>query len=178
MRAAPVTLEARWVAADDPVLEPLVTDLARDYDARYEPNDGVPSSAELTRYPAEAFSPAQGGAFLALVEVAEDGTSRLVAGGALKRGGDGPDGRPLGELKRMWTAPDRRRRGLAARVLGELEQRAADLGYSGLELTTGARQPEAVALYVRQGWTPEFDLEGDWEAVSYLRFTRAAPRRR
>jgi GNAT superfamily N-acetyltransferase len=166
-------LEVRWVAADDPLLAPLVDDLARDYDARYEPTDGVPSSAELTRYPAAAFAPEQGGGFVALVE---DGT--LLAGGALKRGGRGPDGRPLAELKRMWTSPAHRRRGLAGRVLAELEQRAADLGYTGLELTTGARQPEAVALYLRHGWTPDFDLASDWEVVSYLRFTKPAPPRR
>lgn len=165
-----MTVEARWVAADDPLLTPLVDDLARDYDARYEPTNGVPSSAELTRYPVSAFAAEEGGAFVALVE---DGA--LLAGGALKRGRPGPDGRPLGELKRMWTAPGHRRRGLAGRVLAELEQRAADLGYTGLELTTGARQPEAVALYLRHGWKPDFDLDDDWELVSYLRFTKAAP---
>src|SRR4051794_31333939 len=82
-----------WVAADDPLLRPLVEDLARDYDARYEPTDGVPSSAELTRYPPEQFSPERGGGFVALVEDGE-----LVAGGALKRGAPGPDGRALAEL--------------------------------------------------------------------------------
>jgi GNAT superfamily N-acetyltransferase len=170
-----VTAEVWWVAADDPLLAPLVDDLARDYDARYEPTNGVPSSAELTRYPVAAFGAEQGGAFLAIVEDAGDGSHRLLAGGALKRGRPGPDGRPLGELKRMWTSPAHRRRGLAARVLAELEQRAADLGYTGLELTTGARQPEAVALYLRHGWTPDFDLDSDWEVVSYLRFTKPAP---
>ncbi|HET6826568.1 MAG TPA: GNAT family N-acetyltransferase [Amnibacterium sp.] len=171
-------IEVRWVAADDPLLVPLVADLARDYDARYEPTNGVPSSAELTRYPVAAFTPEQGGAFVALVEEAPDGGHTLLAGGALKRGRPGPDGRPLGELKRMWTSPGHRRRGLAGRVLAELEQRGADLGYTGLELTTGARQPEAVALYLRHGWSPDFDLDSDWEEVSYLRFTKPAPPRR
>jgi GNAT superfamily N-acetyltransferase len=171
-------VEVRWVAADDPLLAPLIEDLARDYDARYEPTNGVPSSAELTRYPAAAFTAEQGGAFVALLEEAPDGGHRLVAGGALKRGRPGPDGYPLAELKRMWTSPGHRRRGLAGRVLAELEQRASDLGYRGLELTTGARQPEAVALYLRHGWTPDFDLDADWEAVSYLRFTKPAPPRR
>jgi GNAT superfamily N-acetyltransferase len=171
-RTAPVAapVEVRWVAADDPLLRPLVDDLARDYDARYEPTNGVPSSAELTRYPAELFTAEQGGAFVALLQGGE-----LVAGGALKRGRPGPDGRPLAELKRMWTRGDRRRQGLAGRVLAELEARAAALGYTGLELTTGARQPEAVALYLRHGWRPDFDLDDDWEAVSYLRFTKPAP---
>ena len=165
--AAAPDLEVRWVVADDPLLQPLIDDLGRDYDARYEPTDGVPSSAELTRYPPEEFATERGGAFVALLE---DGA--LVAGGALKRGRTGRDGRALGELKRMWTRSDRRRRGLAGRVLAELEGRGAELGYAELELTTGARQPEAVALYLRHGWRPDFDLESDWEVVSYLRFTK------
>jgi GNAT superfamily N-acetyltransferase len=162
--------EVRWVAADDPVLLPLIEDLARDYDARYEPTNGVPSSAELTRYPAEVFAAAQGGAFVAVLH---DGVP--VAGGALKRGGPGADGRPLAELKRMWTDPLRRRQGLAGRVLGLLEQRAAELGYTGLELTTGARQPEAVALYLLHGWTPDFDPTVPQDAAAYLRFTKPVP---
>lgn len=165
-----MTDEVRWVAADDPVLRPLIEDLARDYDARYAPTDGVPSSAELTRYPPEAFAAERGGAFLALLE---DG--RVVAGGAIKRGGTGEDGRPLGELKRMWTHPERRRRGLAGRVLALLETRAGELGYTGLELTTGAKQPEAVALYLRHGWTPDFDPAVPQDEAAYLRFTKQAP---
>ena len=53
-----------------------------------------------------------------------------------------------------------RRQGLAGRVLGLLEQRAAALGYTGLELTTGARQPEAVALYLRHGWIAGLRSDG------------------
>ena len=32
-----------------------------------------------------------------------------------------------------------------------------DLGYPRLYLTTGPRQPEAVGLYLRAGYTPLFD---------------------
>lgn len=158
-------LEERWVAADDPVLLPLIADLARDYDARYPPTDGVPSSAELTRYPAEVFAAEHGGAFVA---VFNDGM--LVAGGALKRGVHG-----AGEVKRMWTAEAHRRRGLARRVLGLLERRAAELGYRELELTTGALQPEAIAFYVAAGWAPHFDPAVTQAPAAYLRFTKAAP---
>lgn len=154
------------MAADDPVLTPLIEDLARDYDARYAPTNGVPSSAELTRYPPEDFAGARGGAFLALLD---DGT--LVAGGAVKRGSGG-----RGELKRMWTDPARRRQGLAGEVLALLEHRAAALGYTELELTTGARQPEAVALYLRHGWTPDFDPTVQQPATAYLTFTKPARR--
>lgn len=154
--------EVRWVAADDPVLAPLVEDLGREYDLRYAPTDGVPSSAELTRYPPALFAAPAGGAFVAVL----DG-GVLVAGGAIKRGATG-----AGELKRMWTSPDRRRQGLAGRVLGLLEERAAALGYRRLELTTGARQPEAVALYLRHGWTPGFDPAVPQDEAASLAFTK------
>jgi GNAT superfamily N-acetyltransferase len=163
--------EVRWVAGDDPLLTPLIDDLARDYDARYAPTDGVCSSAELTRYPPEAFSAELGGAFVAVLQDGE-----LVAGGALKRGTPGSDGRPLAEVKRMWTHPGRRRRGLAGRVLALLEDRAAELGYTGLELSTGAAQPEAVALYLRQGWAPDFDPDEPQDPQAYLRFTKPVRR--
>ena len=42
-------------------------------------------------------------------------------------------------------------------VLTELEQRAAARGYTRIHLTTGPRQPEAVALYLAAGYTPLFD---------------------
>ena len=154
----------REVAADDPLLVPLIDDLAREYDARYAPTDGVPSSAELTRYPPQVFAAAQGGAFLAVLQ---DG--QLVAGGALKRAGD------AAEVKRMWTRRDHRRRGLAGLVLAGLERRAAELGYDRMVLSTGAAQPEAVALYLRHGWTPDFDPAVPQPADAYLRFAKTLP---
>jgi GNAT superfamily N-acetyltransferase len=74
----------------------------------------------------------------------------------------------------MWTHPGRRRQGLAGRVLALLEVRATELGYRGLELTTGANQPEAVALYLRRGWQPDFDPEEPQDPNAYLRFTKPA----
>lgn len=74
--------------------------------------------------------------------------------------GDKPLGcgalRPLdlqtGEIKRMYVRPEGRRRGLARRLLRELEQRARDLGYRALRLETGIRQPEAQRLYESMGF--------------------------
>jgi GNAT superfamily N-acetyltransferase len=54
--------------------------------------------------------------------------------------------------------------------MAELEAEARRRGVRTVVLTTGARQPEAVALYLSLGYEPEFDLDGDWEAVSYLSF--------
>lgn len=148
---------------DDPLAAPLVEELSREYDERYGFNDGIPSSAELSRYPAERFTAEEGGTFLLLVD--EDGTP--VAGGAFMREDDATV-----EVKRVWTHSAFRRQGLARRVMSELEAEAARRGIGTIVLTTGARQPEAVALYISLGYSPLFDLDGDWERVSYLGFRK------
>lgn len=56
------------------------------------------------------------------------------------------------EVKRMYTIPAARGRGLAGKVLFELEKWAADLGYSKCVLETGKKQPEAIALYRKSGY--------------------------
>ncbi|HCD7199030.1 TPA: GNAT family N-acetyltransferase, partial [Klebsiella pneumoniae] len=69
--------------------------------------------------------------------------------------------------------------GLAAKVVQELERRAVLAGYSHIYLTTGFRQPEAVKLYLSQGYEAQFDLTRDPEEYSQppydgrLRFTKA-----
>ncbi len=146
----------------DPRARPLIDDLARDYDERYGLNDGVPSSFELRRYPPEQFAPENGGAFLLLIR---DGI--VVAGGAFKR-----VSAEVAEIKRVWTNPAFRRQGLARVVMAALESAAADAGYTVAELTTGARQPEAVALYLALGYRPLFDLDGDLEEIGYLTFSK------
>lgn len=56
------------------------------------------------------------------------------------------------EVKRMYTHPDHRKKGIAAAVLSELEQWAAELGISRCVLETGINQPEAIAMYNRCGY--------------------------
>jgi hypothetical protein len=56
--------------------------------------------------------------------------------------------------------------------MAELEAEAARRGVASVVLTTGARQPEAVALYLSLGYSPLFDLDDDWERVSYLGFRK------
>lgn len=51
------------------------------------------------------------------------------------------------EVKRMYVAPDGRKKGIATRVLNELENWAKEMGYLKCVLETGKRQPEAIALY-------------------------------
>jgi GNAT superfamily N-acetyltransferase len=84
------------------------------------------------------------GAFL----IARD-AGRPVGCGALRLLGDG-----VAELKRMYTVPAARGRGVAARLLAELERVAAGLGAREIRLETGARQAAALALYRRAGYRP------------------------
>jgi GNAT superfamily N-acetyltransferase len=51
------------------------------------------------------------------------------------------------EIKRMFTIPETRGKGVATLILKELENWATQLGYSSCILETGIRQTEAVALY-------------------------------
>lgn len=56
------------------------------------------------------------------------------------------------EVKRMFTLPDQRGKGIAVRVLNELEQWAKELGYKKCMLETGKKQREAIALYQKSGY--------------------------
>ena len=56
------------------------------------------------------------------------------------------------EIKRMYTLPVHRGKGLAAKVLAELEKWAAEPGYKKCGLETGRKQPEAIALYKKSGY--------------------------
>ena len=56
------------------------------------------------------------------------------------------------EVKRMYVAPVARRQGVARRILAALEQLATEHGYTRVILETGARQPEALALYDAAGY--------------------------
>lgn len=139
--------EFRYVAATDPLARPLLAELEYEYDTRYGDFFGERASTELTRYPAELFSAAHGGAFVLLVR---QGTP--IAGGAFKRYDES-----TAELKRIWTSSAHRRQGLARRVVAELESEAVRQGYTRVYLTTGPRQPEAKALYLAAGYRPLYD---------------------
>ncbi|MEV7805556.1 GNAT family N-acetyltransferase [Microbispora sp. NPDC088329] len=132
----------RHVGVGDPEAEPLLRGLSVEYTARYGAND------ELARFPAHEFAPPHG-AFLVLVAGGE-----TVAGGAFRR-----YDAVTAELKRIWSHPRHRRRGLGRAVVRALEREAAARGYHRVYLTTGPRQPEAAALYLAAGYTPLFDVD-------------------
>ena len=56
------------------------------------------------------------------------------------------------EVKRMFTLPEWRGKGLATQILAELELWTKELGYTTCVLETGIRQPEAIALYEKCGY--------------------------
>jgi len=56
------------------------------------------------------------------------------------------------EVKRMYVAPAGRRKGIARRILAELERSAVDFGYKAIRLETGILQPEAQRLYESCGY--------------------------
>ena len=129
-------MEMRRVRLSDVEVVPLLAGLTYEYDSRYGEN------VEMTRATEDDFDPPSG-----LFIVVVDGAT-TAAGGGFRR-----HDTHTCEVKRMWTNPDYRRQGLAARVLGALEDAALEAGYTRLILETGPRQPEAEALYARRGYS-------------------------
>ena len=102
-------------------------------------------------YPPEsiyAVEPSELGAPGACLLLARVG-GEAVGCGALRRLEAG-----VGEVKRMYVAPEHRRRAIGRRLLAALEERAPGLGYRALRLETGSRQPEPAGLYRSAGWRP------------------------
>jgi putative acetyltransferase len=56
------------------------------------------------------------------------------------------------EVKRMFTRPAARRKGVAAALLQRLEDEARAAGHSVLRLETGMYQDEAIGFYEREGF--------------------------
>ena len=121
---------------DSPAASELLNDLDLDLDERYGNSERVIADVE-------EFEPPTGAFLVVYVEgepVACGGFRRLDADTA--------------ELKRMYVRPAGRGRGLARRLLAELEQRAATAGYRTMWLETGVPQHEALGLYSSAGYEP------------------------
>lgn len=70
-----------------------------------------------------------------------------VGCGAIKRYDD-----EIMEVKRMFVNPEMRGKGIATKVLLELENWARELNFKKCILETGKKQPEAIALYQKNGY--------------------------
>lgn len=157
----------RDVSPEDGDLQPIIDRLFGEYSARYGDYFSKDAEVELTEW----YLPPQG----LFIVLERDG--EIVAMGAYK-----PFDEHTAEIKRIWTDKSLRQQGLAARIVQELERRAVLAGYSQIYLTTGFRQPEAVKLYLSQGYAAQFDLNRDPEEYSQppfdgrLRFTKTLVR--
>ena len=58
------------------------------------------------------------------------------------------------EVKRMYTRPRARGRGIAKAIVGKIEDEARAAGKFVLRLETGIRQQEAIGLYKGMGFRP------------------------
>jgi putative acetyltransferase len=56
------------------------------------------------------------------------------------------------EIKRMYVLPEMRGKGIAGKILSELETWAKELNFSECVLETGKKQPEAIRLYQKSGY--------------------------
>lgn len=129
-------IELRAEPLLSPLAQALIGELNAELSARY-PEEG----ANHFRLDAEDVADGQG-AFLVAYLGGEP-----VACGAVRRNADG-----AAEIKRMYTRPAARGRGVATALLLALEGKAGDLGVARIVLETGERQPEALALYRRAGF--------------------------
>lgn len=132
--AAEFRVEVR--SYEDPTVVRLVAAVQREYVRRYGGGD------QAAVEPGEFAAPR--GTFLV----------GLLDGEAVATGGwRWVDERTV-EVKRMYVAPGARRLGLARRLLAALESTAAAAGAECVRLNTGAKQPEAIALYESSGYRP------------------------
>ena len=97
--------------------------------------------------------------------VARNGSGEAVAMGALKVIGPG-----LGEVKRMYTLPDWRGKGIGRSILNAILHQARAEGLKRMVLETGTRHPEAWRLYERGGFTrcgPVLDYPDTGHSIFY-----------
>ncbi len=78
--------------------------------------------------------------------VARDGAGRALGCCALVADAG------YGEVKRMFVDPQARGQGVGGALLAEIARRARAAGLASLKLETGIHQPEAIALYQRDGF--------------------------
>ena len=88
------------------------------------------------------FTPPKGTFFIAL-----DEEGKVIGGVGLRS-----VAAQVGEIKRLWVADSARRLGVGAALMNAAEEAAQRFGMDFVELETGPKQPEAVALYLATGW--------------------------
>ncbi|WP_369372074.1 GNAT family N-acetyltransferase [Promicromonospora sp. Populi] len=149
-----IVSDPTWVATtwDDPraaaLREAMTSDLAPRYADLWEQR-----ARQLAAAGPGALSRVPTADEVLVTWIALDGIEPVATGSLRRLGGTAQHPEVIHEVKRMFVLPTHRRRGLAAGVLAAVERSAVDRGIEVLYLQTGIRQPEAVALYEREGWT-------------------------
>jgi len=133
--AVPVTVARADIRSAEALA--LIGALNHELSSRY-PEAG----ATHFRLDAEEVAPGRGAFLIA----ARTGTP--IGCGAVRRIETG-----TAEIKRMYVRPDARGQRVGQAVLAALEAEARALGCARLVLETGARQPEAITLYERAGFS-------------------------
>jgi putative acetyltransferase len=130
--------------ADDRRVAELVRELRAELDARYpeEIEFDHPQVKERARF------------LLALAD------GQVAGCCALQALGDGDS-----ELKRMYVRPGHRGQGIGRRLMSAAEELAVASGLTRMRLETGPRQPEAIAVYERAGFTriPNYPPYDQWD---------------
>jgi GNAT superfamily N-acetyltransferase len=136
-------LEIRRVAYTSPAAVSLIEAALADLSERYG-GDGDSTPVD----PAQ-FTPPEGQFLVAWLD------GRPVGCGAWRTYHGDPG---VAEVKRMYTVPEARGRGVALALLRALEEGAREAGRKRIVLETGNRQPEAIALYLKAGYAriPDF----------------------
>ncbi|TCT03312.1 bifunctional helix-turn-helix transcriptional regulator/GNAT family N-acetyltransferase [Aquabacter spiritensis] len=145
IRAACVTVALE--PADGPDAQACLLAYYRDLDARFEGGFDV---AQANPLPEADIRPPRGAFAVARL----DGVA--VGCGALKRAA--PE---IGEIKRMWTAPQARGLGIARRLLRLLEATARAGGCTRVRLDTNRALPEAQAFYRAENYRPAAPFNRD-----------------
>jgi len=156
LRTEGLTLNAVHIYPGDPAALPLVAGLMTD------------PAAGTGEYPFEGMDWFQGLEFASrlggdLLVLAEDGVT--VAGGSYRRYDS-----TTAQLGWLWTQPDRRREGLARRVLAELESSAVWHGYQRIYAVAGPGRSEVRRLLASSGYRP---LGSAVPESGYLGFVKA-----
>ena len=136
IRAATIVL--RVVSPSSAAVRRCLAGYFRELAARFEGGFNL-GEGDLTSE--EQMTPPSG--FFVLAQI--DG--RAVGCGGLRR-----IDKRVGEIKRMWTAPEARGHGVARRVLHKLEALARGAGIETLRLDTNRVLVEAQAMYRRKGF--------------------------
>ncbi|MEU9823856.1 GNAT family N-acetyltransferase [Micromonospora chersina] len=141
-------IEIRVRRFDAPESQALIRAALADLGARYG------GSGDETPVDAAEFEPPAGTFLVAYLDGQPVG-----CGGWRSHGDDGE----TAELKRMYTAPAARGRGVARAVLAAVEHSARDQGRKRIILECGDKQPEAIAMYTSAGYEriPNFGFYQD-----------------